>query len=501
MASVQKFYATTPIYYVNGQPHLGHAYTNVATDVAVRWQALRGQETFLLTGTDENTQKLIKVAEREQTTPLAIADRYAARFQELAAQLNLRNDEFIRTTDEVKHHPGATELWNRLAKADLFYKGTYEGLYCVECEQYYSEEELVEGKCPIHGIELQQMKEENYFFKLSGFRDQLRTLIESNEYAIEPATRRNEVLAFLDGELHDISFSRPSEKLELGVPVPGDESQKMYVWCDALANYVSGIGFGRDEATFEKWWPADLHVIGKDIWKFHAIYWPAMLLGAGLPLPKKLYIHGFFTIDGAKMSKSKGNVIDPFELIEERGTDAVRYYLLRAMPHAGDGDYSERRFSEVFKSELANDFGNLAGRVTALIAKNCDGKVPEGKGDATLMEHVGQAHHELNQLFEDCKFAEAMERLNALVSLTNKRIEQQKPWELTGAEQQTELYNLAQVLGHLALLYQPVLPEKAGELLQRLGLSADGWNPKSLLEWEKLPAGQPVASGAPLFPK
>lgn len=501
MASEQKFYATTPIYYVNGQPHLGHAYTSVATDVAVRWQALQGKETFLLTGTDENTQKLIKIAEQEGITPLEVADRYAAEFKKLAQQLNLRNDEFIRTTDEVKHHPGATELWKRLAAADLFYKGTYEGLYCVECEQYYTEAELVDGTCPIHGIELSQMKEENYFFKLSGFRDQLKELIASGKYAVEPHTRRNEVLAFLEGELKDISFSRPAAKLELGVPVPGDDSQKMYVWCDALANYVSGIGFGRDEASFEKWWPADLHVIGKDIWKFHAIYWPAMLLGAGLPLPKKLYIHGFFTFEGAKMSKSKGNGVDPFELLEQRGTDPVRYCLLRAMPHAGDGDYSEHRFSELYKAELANDFGNLASRVSALIEKKCDGRVPEGSADPELKECTGQTHHEVSQLMDDCKFAEALERVNELASRANKYVDSTKPFQAEGRALGDSLYTLAQVVAHLALLYQPVMPTKSSELLERLGLTSVGWDAKSLLEWEKLPSGSPVKTGPPLFPK
>lgn len=496
-----KYYATTAIPYVNGAPHLGHALEFAQVDTLARWHRLLGDDTFFLTGTDENSQKLLKVAEADGVSVQEIADRYTARFQGLTEQLQLTNDGFLRTTDQTNHWPGAVALWEKLVAADLIYKGTYAGLYCIDCEQYYGESDLVDGKCPVHGTVPERIEEENYFFKLSKFQQELKQLIESDAYRITPATRRNEALAFLEQELADISFSRPAKKLAMGVPVPGDDSQRMYVWCDALANYITGIGYGRDEAQFKKYWPTDLHVIGKDIWKFHAVYWPAMLLGADLPVPKSLYIHGFFTIEGEKMSKSKGNVIDPFELVERHGADAVRYYLLRAMPHAGDGDYSARHFSEIYQAELANDFGNLVSRVLTQIEKGYEGKVPAGPADPELKEQVGQTHHEFGLLLDDCKFAEALERLNGLVSYTNKRIDRLKPWELEGPAKDTELYNLAQVVGHLAVLYAPVIPNKANDLLDRLGLQPDGWNRRTLLAWEKLPAGSQVRTGTPLFPK
>ncbi|MDP9211855.1 MAG: methionine--tRNA ligase [bacterium] len=499
--SQKKYYVTSSIPYVNADPHIGHATEAAQADVIARWHRLRGDDTFYLTGTDENSQKLIKAAEREGTTPQQVADRYAERFRKLATVLDLSNDDFIRTTDTERHYPAATKVWQRLVERDLIYKGTYRGLYCIDCEQYYAEAELADGKCPVHGTPPERVEEENYFFKLSAFGDRIRKAIESGGYAIEPASRRNEVLAFLDGELKDISFSRPAKKLEMGVPVPGDDSQRMYVWCDALTNYVSGIGYGWDETKYDRYWPADLHVIGKDIWKFHAVYWPAMLLGAELPLPKKLYIHGFFTIDGLKMSKSKGNVIDPFELVERHGVDPVRYYLLRALPYAEDGDFSERHFKEIYDAELANDLGNLASRVLTLIEKKCGGKVPEGTADPKLKEHVGQAHHELANLLEAPKFAEALEHLNGLVSLANRFIEETRPYKQEGQPLADSLYVLAQVLGHLSLLYAPFIPGKAAELQRRLGVKDTGWDAESLLEWEKVPSGTAVRRGAPLFPR
>ena len=505
MAKIQqaqgKFYVTSSIPYVNADPHIGHATEAAQADVIARWHRLRGDDTFFLTGTDENSQKLIKAAEREGTTPQRVADRYAERFRKLAAALDLSNDDFIRTTDQQRHYPAAIKVWQRLVERDLIYKGTYRGLYCVDCEHYYTEAELRDGKCPIHGTPPERLEEENYFFKLSAFGDRIRKVIESGEYAIEPASRRNEVLAFLDGELRDISFSRPAKKLEMGVPVPGDDSQRMYVWCDALTNYISGIGYGRDEAKYDRYWPADLHVIGKDIWKFHAVYWPAMLLGAELPLPLKLYIHGFFTIDGQKMSKSKGNVIDPFELVERHGADAVRYYLLRALPYAGDGDFSERHFTELYDAELANDLGNLASRVLTLIEKKCGGKIPAGAANPKLKEHVGQAHHELANLLDAPKFAEALEHLNGLVSQANKFVDKTQPFKQEGQPLADSLYTLTQVLGHLSLLYAPFIPGKAGELQARLGLESTGWDAESLLEWEKVPPGTTVSRGDPLFPR
>jgi methionyl-tRNA synthetase len=496
-----KFYITTAIDYVNGDPHIGHAAEKVQADVLARWHRLIGDDVYFLTGSDENTIKIVKIAEQEGITPQAVAEKYSAKFIAMGEALSLSADQFIRTSDETVHHPGATKLWEAFAQNDLIYKGTYEGWYCPECEQFYTEKEFVDGKCPEHGIPLERWSEENYLFKLSAFTDRIKELIESDSLQLTPPSRRNEILAFLDGGLEDISFSRPASKLKMGVPVPGDDSQRMYVWCDALANYITGIGYGRDEAEFAQWWPADLHLIGKGITRFHAVIWPAMLLGAGIELPKAIYAHGYLTLEGKKISKSKGNVVDPVELVKQHGADPIRYYLLRSLPYDGDGDYSERHFQEIHAAELANDFGNLASRILTQIVKGYEGAVPAGVADPDLKEHIGQTHHQYGQLLEDYKFSEALERLNGLVSLTNKRIELKKPWELEGAAKENELYNLAQVLGHLALLYQPILPEKAGELLNRLNLTPEGWNRKSLLEWEKLPAGTQVQTGPPLFPK
>ena len=516
---MSKFYVTTPIYYVNGEPHIGHAYTSTAADTLARWHRLRGDDTFLLTGTDENTLKLVKKAAEEGVAPQQIADRYAARFEQMTALLNVSNDDFIRTTDEAKHHPGAQEIWKRLEQGGHIYKGTYEGLYCVDCEAYYTEKDLADGRCPVHETKPEKLEEENYFFKLSSFSEPVGKLIASGKYEIIPEPRRNEILNVIEGGLTDISCSRPADKLTMGVPVPGDDSQRMYVWFEALTNYVNGVGFPKDRQQFEKFWPADVHVIGKEILRFHAAIWPAMLLAADLPLPKRLYVHGFFNVDGRKMSKSFGNVVDPFTAAEERGVDALRYYLLSALPHASDGDYSEQRFQEVYDSELANDLGNLAARVLALVEQKCGGSVPGGgaaarpqqpKGaaspaapppDPTLQKLVSETHETFGRLLDGCKFADALAVLNGLVSAANKFVDTTQPYKQEGAALNDSLYTLVQVLGHLSLLYAPVIPASAEKLQSRLGLKSTGWNPQTLAEWEKVPSGTTVTKGESLFPR
>lgn len=496
-----KFYATTPIYYVNGEPHIGHAYTSISVDTLARWHRLIGDETFMLTGTDENTLKLVKKAEAEGVTPQEIADRYAARFEELTKLMNVSNDDFIRTTDQDKHHRGAQEIWKRLEAGGHIYKGTYEGLYCVDCEAYYTEKDLVNGACPIHGTEPEHLEEENYFFKLSAFTEQIGKVIASGKYEITPESRRNEILSVIEEGLQDISCSRPADKLTMGVVVPGDDSQRMYVWFEALTNYVNGIGFPKNEKLFKQFWPADVHMIGKEILRFHAAVWPAMLMAADLPLPKRLHVHGFFTSEGKKMSKSLGNVVDVFEAVEERGVDALRYYLLTALPYASDGDYSEHRFQEVYDSELANDLGNLASRVLTLVEKKCEGSVPEGAADSGLQNAVAKAHGAFAARLDECRFADALAALNELVSEANKFVDSQQPYKQEGEDLSNSLYSLIQVLGHLALLYAPVVPEAAGKLQRRLGLESANWNLKSLAEWEKVSPGTLVNKGDALFPK
>lgn len=496
-----KFYVTTSIAYVNGAPHIGFAMELVEGDILARWHRLIGDATFFLTGTDENSLKLLKAAEKAGTTPQELADTNAARFIELTEKLNLSNDDFIRTTDEKRHFPGAQKIWQALDAKGLIYKGTYEGLYCIECEQFYTEKELRDGKCPIHGIELQHIKEDNYFFKLSEFSEQLAQRIESDELRIVPSSRKHEILNVIKGGLQDISFSRPAEKLGMGIPVPGDESQHMYVWCDALTNYITAIGYGRDEELFTRWWPADVHLIGKDIIRFHAAVWPAMLLAADLLLPKSLAVHGFINVEGEKMSKSKGNVIDPFEVLAHRGIDATRYYLARFMPLGSDGDYSEQHFTEIYDAELANDLGNLFSRVTAMIGKAYEGQVPEGTADAHLKEHVGQTYEKVKNHLDDFAFAQAIEAIHDLVVRANKFIDEKRPYKQAGQDKADTLYTLAQVLGHLSLLYEPVIPQTARIMRDRLSIAHDGWEWNSLLTWEKIVPGNKIVKGESLFPK
>ncbi len=496
-----KFYVTTAIPYVNAPPHIGHAVEYVQADVVARWHRLIGDETFFLVGTDENTLKLIQAAEKEKTEPRALADKYVAVFVDLWQRYQISHDYVIRTTDEVRHHPGAQKLWQALSDNGYIYKGTYEGWYCVGCEQFYTEKEIIDGTCPTHGTVLEKRSEENYLFKLSAFGEQIERILTDGTCQLVPESRRNEVVSFVRQGLSDISFSRPAERLRMGVPVPGDETQTMYVWVDALANYVTGIGYGRDEELFDRWWPADLQVIGKDITRFHAVYWPAMLLGAGLPLPKKLYAHGFMTVEGEKMSKSKGNVIDPFDLAEVHGVDAIRYYLLHSLPYASDGDYSEHHFTEIYEAHLANDFGNLVSRVLAMVTKTGDGQAPKGTHDRKLAEHVGQTWERLKFLFDEGRFSEAIDAVHQLTVAANRFIEQKQPYKQEGQDQADTLTTLLQVLGHLSLLYEPFIPEAAGKLQERLGLTAKPASWTEAIAFEKVPAGTAVNKGESLFPK
>lgn len=496
-----KFYLTTAIDYVNGDPHIGHAAEKVEADALARWHRLCGDDVFFLTGTDENTMKLIKAADKEGLSPKKLADKYTARFQAMADTLNVSYSAFIRTSDEKAHHPGAQQVWKLLDQNGYIYKGRYEGLYCVECEQFYTEKELIDGKCPEHGIPLEKRSEENYLFKLSAFTDRLKDLIKAGSIQILPDTRRNEILAFLEEGLEDISFSRPADKLTMGVPVPGDDSQRMYVWCDALTNYITGIGYGHDEREFDTWWPADLHIIGKGILRFHAAIWPAMLLGAGLKTPKAIFVHSYFTLEGEKISKSAGNVINPVDLVEQHGVDPIRYYLVKALPYASDGDYSQRHFTEIYNAELANDLGNLANRILSLVEQKCDGKVPKGSTGPQQKDDLRQRREKLASLMDECRFAEALEHLNAFVGNANRFIGDVEPYKQTGDALNDSLYTLVQLLGHLSLWYQPFIPEAAEKLQGWLGLNPVGWNPETLAEWEKVKPGTKVTKGDPLFPK
>jgi methionyl-tRNA synthetase len=383
MADKKTFYLTTPIFYPNAKLHMGHAYTTTVSDILVRYSRLRGAETYFLTGSDENTQKMVDAARKAGQEPLQFLDEIVANFKNLFGELGISYDQFIRTTDQIVHWPGAQAIWQKLVQAGDIYKKEYEGLYCVGHEAFITEKDLIDGKCPDHGTVPEFIKEENYFFKLSKYTDEIRTRIENDELQVVPATRKHEILTFLAGGLEDVSFSRPRKSdwpAGLGIPVPGDESQVMYVWCDALSNYITALGYGRDEELYKKFWPG-MHVIGKDILRFHAAIWPGMLLSAGLPLPKTLLVHGFITSGGKKMSKSLGNVIDPEELLAEYGVDATRYYLTRHISPFEDGDITREHFKEMYNANLANGLGNLVARIMKLAEDHLEGGTrPEPAG-------------------------------------------------------------------------------------------------------------------------
>jgi len=381
------FYLTTPIFYPNAKLHLGHAYTTTLSDVLVRYHRLVGESTYFLTGSDENTQKMVEAARKEGKEPLVFLDEIVGRFSSLFKELDISYDQFIRTTNQSLHWAGAQKLWQKLVEADDIYTKEYEGLYCVGHEAFITEKDLVDGKCPDHGTVPEFLKEVNYFFKLSKYTQPIKEKILSGEFRIVPETRKNEILSLLDEGLQDVSFSRPRKAdwpQGLGIPVPGDDSQVMYVWCDALSNYITALGYGADDTLYKKFWATDnqhMHVIGKDILRFHAAIWPGMLLSAGLPLPKTLLVHGFITSGGKKMSKTLGNVIDPEELLQEYGTDAVRYFLARHISPFDDGDITREAFKDAYNADLANGLGNLVARIMQLAQTHLEkGTRPEPEG-------------------------------------------------------------------------------------------------------------------------
>ncbi len=393
------FYITTPIYYPNANLHMGHAYSTTVADIIARYERLMGREVYFLTGADENTEKVVRVAKVEGKDVANYLEEITSNFRSLFSKLNISYDQFIRTSDEKQHWPGAIALWRRIEEKGDLEKRTYKGLYCVGHEAFITEKELVNGKCPDHGEAPQALEEQNWFFKLSRYTGEIRAKIESGELIIQPETRRNEILALLERGLEDVSFSRSADKVSVGIPVPNDSTQKMYVWCDALANYISALGFGTsDDVLFKKFWPADVHLIAKDILRFHAAIWPGMLLSAGLPLPKKILVHGYIKSEGEKMSKSLGNVVDPLKIVEEYGTDALRYYLARHIHPFEDSDFTMEKFKEVYNANLANGLGNLVSRVMKMAetylsepVKIPANTIPQGFKDAMDTRNIQQA--------------------------------------------------------------------------------------------------------------
>lgn len=434
---------------------MGHAYTTTICDVLARYHKLIGDETYLLTGSDENTQKMVDAAAKEGKEPLEFLSGIVENFKNLYVDLGISYDQFIRTTDQKAHWPGAALLWQKMVASGDIYKKEYEGLYCVGHEAFVTEKDLVDGKCPDHGTEPQFLKEENYFFRLSKYTGAIKEKIESGEMRVLPESRKNEILALLERGLEDVSFSRPRKKdwpEGLGIPVPGDDSQMMYVWCDALSNYITALGFGRDDDLYKKFWPG-IHVIGKDILRFHAAIWPAMLLSAGLPLPRTILVHGFITSGGKKMSKSLGNVIDPTELIKDYGAEAVRYYLARHISPFEDGDLTPESFKDAYNANLANGLGNLASRILTLSEKYLD-KAPSIPEQSDFTEYF--------KFYDSFEINKAMDYVWNEVSSLDRFIQETEPFRVvkSDVEKGKELISeMVLRLYRIARMLNPVMPE------------------------------------------
>jgi len=463
-----KFYVTSSIPYVNAEPHIGFALEIIQSDVLARYHRQKGDDVFFLTGADEHGVKIVRAAEAAGKTPQDFTNDVTKKFKNLKKALNLSWDDFIRTSDKKKHWPGAQKLWLKLYDAGKLYKKFYRGLYCVGHEAFITEKDLVNGKCKDHQQEPEIIEEENWFFKLSDYTKKIKAKIESGELQVAPKSRKNEILALIDKGLEDISFSRPAENLSWGVPVPNDPKHTMYVWCDALSNYITAIGYGSARnvyiSKFEKWWPADVQVIGKDILRFHAAIWPGMLLAAELPLPKTIFVHGFITVGGKKMSKTIGNVIDPFEVASKYGADALRYYLLREIPSGEDGDFTYEKFEERYNADLAKGLGNLVARVLTLAQRgkfSAKGGSASGGKNGSFAKEIKRIKTESNQLITEFKFNEALERIWRLIALGNKYIDEKKPWALKPESKEFKeiIGSLLFLISDIGALLSPFLPE------------------------------------------
>jgi methionyl-tRNA synthetase len=497
------YFLTTPIYYVNDKPHLGHAYTSVACDAIARYMRLDGMQVKFLTGTDEHGQKVEKSAAAAGVPPQAFVDEVSEHFRDMAKILNLTNDDFIRTT-EPRHIAAAQEMWKRLEASGDIYLANYGGWYATRDEAFYAESELVDGKAPT-GAEVEWVEEPSYFFKLSKYQQPLLDFYEKNPDFILPTSRRNEVISFVKGGLNDLSISRTTFKW--GIPVPGDEAHIMYVWLDALTNYWTA---SKDNG----FWPADLHMVGKDILRFHTVYWPAFLMSAKLELPKRVFAHGWWTIEGEKMSKSLGNVVAPAHLVEKYGLDQTRYFLLREVPFGSDGNFSRQSMFERINADLANNIGNLAQRTLSMIAKNCDGKVPALDAaniqpqDAALMEQVrvtsDATHNSAREQMQRCKFGEVIGAILAMSSAANEYIDKEAPWTLKKTDlsrMNSVLYYLAESIRCIAIMLQPFTPDAAAKLLDQLAVSADERLFKHLTPEFALKSGTQLPKPEGVFPR
>ncbi len=509
--SAEKFYITTAIAYPNGEPHIGHAYEMVTTDAIARWARLEGKDVFFLTGTDEHGIKMVQTAHAAGLSTRELADRNSARFRDLAAALNLSNDDFIRTT-EPRHYTSSQELWKRMAASNNgdIYQSTYKGWYSVRDEAYFDEDELTVGeggkRYAPSGAEATWVEEDSYFFRLSAYQDRLLKLYEDNPDFIAPPERRNEIISFVKAGLRDVSISRTT--FDWGIPVPNAPGHVIYVWVDALTNYITGVGYpNKDSEQFKKFWPANLHVIGKDIIRFHTVYWPAFLMSAGLELPRRVVAHGFLTVEGRKMSKSLGNVIDPFAQVEEFGVDPVRYYFLREVSFGQDGDWGREKFVNRNNADLANNFGNLAQRSLSMIAKNFGGVLPERQASEADDAAVAATIAGVGRVAEAMKTQQLHEATGALVELlsaANLYFAEQAPWGLKAdlPRMGAILATTADIIRRAAIVAQPFVPESAGRILDLLAVPAERRLLQHALEKDTaMPAGTVLPPPQPVFRK
>jgi methionyl-tRNA synthetase len=482
MSAPGAYYITTPIYYVNDVPHIGHAYTTLACDVLARFQRLDGKRVLFMTGTDEHGNKVEKTAQEQGLSPQELCDRVSGRFRALVETMDFAIDDFIRTT-QPRHEAAVQALWRAMHDNGALYLGSYAGWYAVRDESYYAESELTKGPdggfLAPSGAPVEWVEEPSYFFKLSAYTDKLLAHYEDNPDFILPASRRNEVVSFVRQGLRDLSISRTS--FSWGIPVPGDEKHIMYVWLDALTNYITAAGYPDESGQeFRKYWPADLHVIGKDILRFHAVYWPAFLMSAGLALPKRVFAHGFLNIEGEKMSKSLGNVMAPGALVGEFGLDQIRYFLMREVPYGNDGSFSREAMINRINSDLANDLGNLCQRVLSMIGRNCGGAVPEPGAlsgeDETLLTQGADLIGRVRDAFEMQQYHNALAAIWEVVGAANRYVDAQAPWALRKsdpARMATVLYVLAETIRRLGILVQPVMPRSGAKILDLLAVASD----------------------------
>ncbi len=510
MAEKPAFFITTAISYPNGLPHIGHAYEAIATDAIARFKRLDGYDVFFLTGTDEHGQKMLQTAAKEGLTPHELAERNTPRFVSMVEKLTCSNDDFIRTT-EPRHYRAVTEIWNRMAARGDIYLDRYSGWYSVRDEGFFGEAETTVGEDGVRlaptGSPVEWVEEESYFFRLSDYAEPLLAHYEAHPDFIGPEERRNEVISFVKGGLRDLSVSRTT--FDWGVPVPGDPHHVMYVWVDALTNYITAAGFpDEDSERYRRYWPADIHIIGKDILRFHAIYWPAFLMSAGVPVPKRVFAHGFLFNKGEKMSKSVGNVIDPFALSDHYGVDQVRYFFLREVPFGQDGNYSHEAIVQRINADLANDLGNLAQRSLSMIAKNLDGRLPApgafSPDDTAILDKADSLHGTCREAMSRQEIHTALAAIWAVVAEANRYFAAQEPWVLRKTDPErmgTVLYVTAEVIRQIAILTQPYTPTASAKLLDGLAVEEGARDFAALGAAGRLAAGTALPKPEPVFPR